>query len=97
MSLEDWELGDAWGVGAQLDRMGMAQFCLGDVVTARALLEELLIVRQRIGDPIFIAWALELLGELAHGVGDLVIAGSHYEQSLAIWREHGYRRAIAHV
>jgi hypothetical protein len=75
-----------------LSSIGLAWPCsTRETSQRRALLEQALIVREPIGDLIFTAYAHELLGELAQGVGDSATARSQYERCLTIWQEQGYR------
>lgn len=75
----------------------MIAFYEGDIATSRALVEESLSIREEIGDQVYIGWALDLLGVIAHAAGDLAAARSYYEKSLGIWREHHFRLGISAV
>jgi tetratricopeptide (TPR) repeat protein len=66
----------------------------GDYVAARSLYQETVALRQEVGDT-HIAYYLNALGSVLYDQGDCEGAAARFEESLALSREGGYRRALA--
>jgi tetratricopeptide (TPR) repeat protein len=67
----------------------------GECARARALFEESLALRQKLGNKPGIANTLHSLGNVIQDQGDYPAARAHYEESLALWQEQGDQEGIA--
>ena len=68
-----------------------------DFAAARALYEESLTLRRRIGDKLGIAHSLNNMGNVTSDQGDYAAARIFYAESLTLYRELGNRHAVADV
>jgi class 3 adenylate cyclase/predicted ATPase len=73
--------------------MGLCIFYQGraEFETARELADELLRLAQSMGDPTLLVWAHNTMGYIVHLVGELRLAQSHLEQSLALYDPQQHR------
>jgi predicted ATPase/class 3 adenylate cyclase len=89
--------GDELGAGIALNTLGILFLEHGDLLRARAALEEALAILrlQDGGGKASLARVLLNLGALASGQGDTVLARSRFEESLAAYRSLSNERGIA--
>jgi predicted ATPase len=73
--------------------MGLCVFYQGraELKTARELAERLLRLAQHAQNPVLLLWAHNTLGYVVHLMGELVLARSHLEQSLALYDPQQHR------
>jgi predicted ATPase/DNA-binding SARP family transcriptional activator len=76
---------------------GSRAMAQGDQVAARALLNESLEIRRRLGDANQIATSLLAIGWVALEQGTVAEARAHFDESLGLWRELGHRRGVANA
>ncbi len=72
-----------------LDGAGALAFNQGDYSSSRALHEESLAIRRKLGDDEGVAEALRNLGNVADEMGEYARAVELYEQALGMWRKLG--------
>jgi tetratricopeptide (TPR) repeat protein len=82
-------------VAISLNNLGGVAEDQGDFVAARALHEESLGIRRKLGDKSGIASSLSHLGHVVNGLGEHAVARTLQDESLAIRRELGDRKGIA--
>lgn len=86
------EVGDEPGIARSL---GGLSWLAGNYAKARALWNENLAIRRRLGNCESVGWSLIQVGHATQGEGDYTAARAAYEESLAIGRNLGYKRMIA--
>jgi non-specific serine/threonine protein kinase len=75
--------------------LGQLAMTQGDVLVSEQALRRSLELRQRSGDTLGTAWALQCLGQLAEYRADFSEAQSVLESAVATSRTHGYRSVLA--
>jgi predicted ATPase/DNA-binding CsgD family transcriptional regulator len=91
------EVGDAWGIAMVLRLRGRATGELGDLMTARSLLEESAAQLRIIGDRRYLMMPVDALGMLALRQGDYAGARAHFEETLSVAQEMGDEPFIANA
>jgi predicted ATPase/DNA-binding CsgD family transcriptional regulator len=91
------EVGDAWGIAMVLRLRGRAIGELGDLMTARSLLEESAAQLRIIGDRRYLMMPVDALGMLALRQGDYAGARAHFKETLSVAQEMGDEPFIANA
>jgi predicted ATPase/DNA-binding CsgD family transcriptional regulator len=97
LALGEADSGSAAARAKVLSGAGALAFDQGDYAAARALHDQALAIRRRLGDRPGVARSLSYLGDVAHQQGDYQAAQGLHQESLALERAAGDRRGIAHV
>lgn len=88
-------IGDGWGEGRALYRLGLNAYVADDLPTARAYFDEGLAVFRAVGDKWGVYAILSDMGGLARRMGDLETAQQLGEECLRLCRELGFRQGLA--
>jgi predicted ATPase/class 3 adenylate cyclase len=75
--------------------LGGLAWLAGNYTKARALWNENLAIRRRLGNRESVGWSVIQVGHAAQGEGDYAAARAAYEESLSIGRDLRYKRMIA--
>jgi predicted ATPase/class 3 adenylate cyclase len=86
------EVGDEPSIARSL---GGLAWLAGNYTKARALWNENLAIRRRLGNRESVGWSVIQVGHATQGEGDYAAARAAYEESLSIGRHLGYKRMIA--
>ena len=86
------EVGDEPSIARSL---GGLAWLAGNYAKARALWNENLAIRRRLGNRESVGWSVIQVGHATQGEGDYAAARAAYEESLSIGRDLGYKRMIA--
>ncbi len=89
------QVGEISTLAKALHWLGNTEFYLGNLSTARSLLEEALEVSQNLGDPLRLASTMTLLGRLEGQVGRLGKRIELLQAALKINQEFAYQKGIA--
>jgi non-specific serine/threonine protein kinase len=89
--------GDRWSIAYALCVLGAAATSLGDLRTAREVLDESIRLARHQGRRVLVPFVLWWLGLVAQAQGDASVARASLEEGLALAREERWAPAIAHL
>ena len=88
---------DEVGIAHSLGQLGRFALFENELVRARSLLDESVVLLEDLGDRWYLAWSVFILANAEVALSEYVKAQIHFEKALALWRAEGDKECSAIV